>query len=364
MTMSFCEMISTYRDRQVLVTGHTGFKGSWLCSWLLELGAKVSGLALEPDARPNLYETLGLIDQIDSHVCDIRDEQAVSSVFAQTQPEIVFHLAAQSLVPRSYADPIATFATNVLGTAHVLEAARASSSVRAVVVVTTDKVYDNREWAWPYREIDPLGGLDPYSASKAAAEIVAAVYQKNLSRGSIAIATARGGNVIGGGDWSENRIVPDIVKAISANIPIVLRNPQAVRPWQHVLELCEGYIMLGARLFASGQDFAEPWNFGPYNSEQVTVGNLTKMILEIWGRPNHTIEVQNSPFHEAQILRLDIAKALSRLSWRPRLGAHEALIWTTNWYKEYYQQPLNARAATKDQIRRFASLMDLPQCQG
>ena len=246
----FCrELTSTYRDRRVLVTGHTGFKGSWLCSWLLELGAKVAGLALEAESRPNLFEALGLADRMASHICDIRDEAALRGVFQETRPEIVFHLAAQPLVRRSYADPIATFATNVLGTAHVLEAARASSSVRAIVIVTTDKVYDNREWAWPYREIDALGGLDPYSASKAAAEIVTAVYQKNLCRGSIAIATARGGNVIGGGDWSEDRIVPDIVRAISVDAPVVLRNPHAVRPWQHVLELCEAYIELGARLF-------------------------------------------------------------------------------------------------------------------
>jgi CDP-glucose 4,6-dehydratase len=282
-------LISTYRDRRVLVTGHTGFKGSWLCTWLLELGAKLTGLALAPESRPNMLEALGLADRMMSRIADIRDETAVRRVLEESQPEIIFHLAAQPLVRRSYADPLETFATNVLGTAHVLDAARRLGSVRAIVSVTTDKVYDNREWAWPYREIDPLGGLDPYSASKAAAELITAVYQKNLCREKIAIASARGGNVIGGGDWSVDRIVPDIVRAINADAPVVLRNPQAVRPWQHVLEL---------------------------------------------------------------------SKALSRLSWRPRLGVQEALVWTGRWYKAYYDDPQLARAVTEEQIRTFAAMMD------
>src|SRR5829696_1580801 len=311
-------LISTYRNRRILVTGHSGFKGSWLCSWLLELGAKMTGLALAPDTRPNLFEALGIGERMTSHVADIRDETAVRRVLDEGQPEIIFHLAAQPLVRRSYAEPIETFATNVLGTAHVLNAARQLGTVRAIVNVTTDKVYENREWAWPYREIDPLGGLDPYSASKAAAELVTAVYQKNLCRGKIAIATARGGNVIGGGDWSVDRIVPDIVRAIHSDAPIVLRNPLAVRPWQHILELCEGYLELGARLFETGEDFAEAWNFGPHSFEHVTVSGLTSALLNISGRPEHPVKIAGSPLH-------DIAKALSRLSWTPRLGVQEAL---------------------------------------
>jgi CDP-glucose 4,6-dehydratase len=364
MTISSPELISTYRDRRVLVTGHTGFKGGWLCTWLTELGAKVTGLALEADTNPNLFEAIGLTDQVRSYYDDIRDDAAVRRVFNETRPEILFHLAAQSLVRRSNSDPIGTFATNVLGTAHVLDAARECSSVRAIVAVTSDKVYDNREWVWPYREIDPLGGLDPYSASKAAAEIVAAVYQKNLCRDSIAIATARGGNVIGGGDWSVDRIVPDIVRAIIADRPIVLRNPDAVRPWQHVLVLCEGYLELGSRLFESGSAFAEAWNFGPYGSERVTVAELTGAILKIWERPDQPVELQSSSLHEAQILRLDIAKALSRLSWRPRLGVHEALAWTARWYREYYQEPLNVRLLMRDQIRSFTNLLESPRGEG
>lgn len=355
------ELFSIYLGRRVLVTGHTGFKGSWLCKWLLELGAKVAGLALAPDTRPSLFEALGLAHRLDSHIVDIRDEAAVGAVFDKTAPEIVFHLAAQPLVRRSYAEPVVTFATNALGTAHILEAARSNAAVRAIVAVTTDKVYDNREWAWPYREIDPLGGLDPYSASKAAAELITASYQKNLCRGKIAIATARGGNVIGGGDWSDDRIVPDIVRAISANSPIVLRNPQAVRPWQHVLELCEGYLKLSAELFAGGNEYAEAWNFGPSNLTQATVAELTGTILQIWGLPNHPVQVQASPLHEAQILRLDIAKALSRLPWRPRFDVREALAWTARWYREYYADPAKADAVTGEQIRSFTNLMDAPR---
>jgi CDP-glucose 4,6-dehydratase len=356
MTSSF-DLIGIYRNCRVLVTGHTGFKGSWLCEWLLTLGAKISGLALLADTRPNLFEILGLADRIISHNADIRDEVAVRRIFEESRPEIVFHLAAQPLVRRSYADPPATFATNVLGTAHVLDAACTTSSVRAVVAVTTDKVYHSHEGMRPYREIDPLGGLDPYSASKAAAELVAAVYQKNLCRDNTAIATARGGNVIGGGDWSEDRIGPDIVRAISTNSPIILRNPQAIRPWQHVLELCEAYLELGARLFKFGKDFAEPWNFGPYNTEAVTVGELTKMLLDVWGGIDHPIKELHSPLYEAQTLRLDIDKALSRLSWRPRIGIQEAVKWTARWYKDYYRQPLHARAVTEEQIRSFTSLI-------
>lgn len=348
---------SAYRDRRVLVTGHTGFKGSWLCSALIGVGATVSGVALAPETQPNLFDGLRLADAVASHIADIRDLMALRRVFAQVQPDIVFHLAAQPLVRRSYADPLATFATNVLGTAHVLETARATASVRAVVVVTTDKVYKNHDGNRPYRESDPLGGLDPYSASKAAAEVIAEAYQKNLCRGGVAIATARGGNVIGGGDWSEDRIVPDIVRAITKGEPILLRNPDAVRPWQHVLELCEAYLELGARLLESGDAFAECWNFGPFADQVVTVEGLARMIMQIWGCPDHPVQVQPSPLHEAQILRLDISHALQRLSWRPRLGLHRAMQWTASWYKDFYQEPGKARAITANQVRAFSELM-------
>jgi CDP-glucose 4,6-dehydratase len=349
-------LLQTYRGRRVLITGHTGFKGGWLCTWLNQLGAKVTGLALAPPAKPNLFDALNLAKRLDSRIVDIRDGACVRRVVCDAAADIVFHLAAQPIVRTSYAEPIETFATNILGTAHVLEAARATPSVRALVIVTTDKVYENRDWPWSYREIDRLGGLDPYSASKACAELVSAVYQKDLCRGTIAIATARGGNVVGGGDWSVDRIVPDIVRAIVSGKPIVLRNPNAVRPWQHVLQLCEGYLELGAQLLHSGEGFAEAWNFGPQPSDVVTVGALTRAMIEIWGCPAHPVEIQKTTLHDASNLRLDIAKALSRLAWRPRFDVHQTLVWTVRWYQGYYENPLKAYDLTRDQIQSYAEL--------
>jgi CDP-glucose 4,6-dehydratase len=349
-------LLQTYRGRRVLITGHTGFKGGWLSAWLNELDAKVTGLALAPSTQPSLFDSLNLSEHLDSRIVDIRDSNSLRLIVGEVSPDIIFHLAAQPIVRESYADPITTFATNILGTAHVLEAARTTPSVRALVSVTTDKVYENRDWPWAYREIDSLGGLDPYSASKACAELVSAVYQKNLCRGTIAIATARGGNALGGGDWSVDRIVPDIVRAIVGKEPIVLRNPDAVRPWQHVLELCEGYLQLGAELLHSGEGFAEAWNFGPHLSETVTVAALTRAILEFWGCPAHPVEVEASKLREAHILHLDVAKVLSRLAWRPRLNMRQALLWTVRWYQGYYDNPLKAYDLTRDQIRRYDEL--------
>jgi CDP-glucose 4,6-dehydratase len=351
------DLAKIYRGRRVLVTGHTGFKGGWLCAWLLDLGADVTGIALPPRDELNLFDALGLAGRMKSLIGDIRDAALVQSIFEQAQPEVIFHLAAQSLVGRSYAEPIETFATNVLGTAHVLHAARATSSVRAVVNVTTDKVYQNREWHWPYREIDALGGLDPYSASKACAELVTTVYQKNLCREDrpVEIATARGGNVIGGGDWAADRIVPDIVRAVVGGQPIVLRNPSAVRPWQHVLELCEAYLELGAQLLNSERLFAEAWNFGPRSANEIAVSELTRAMLNAWRRPSHPIEVRGSPLRESQVLRLDISKSISRLDWRPRLDIAEALEMTARWYIAYYDNKRNAQMLTLEQIRKFTA---------
>jgi CDP-glucose 4,6-dehydratase len=259
-TSAELDFSSTYKGLRVLVTGHTGFKGAWLSTWLLKLGAEVTGISLDPSARPNLFDALGLSKRIASLIVDVRSQHELRAAVAEASPAIVLHLAAQSLVRQSYADPIETFATNVLGTANLLEACRGVDGIRAVVCVTTDKVYLNREWDWPYRENDRLGGLDPYSASKACAEHVAYVYQRNLTkdRPNLKIATARGGNVVGGGDWSVDRIVPDIVRSLTAGEPIQLRNPTAVRPWQHVLELCEGYLELGARLAVPARRWMKP----------------------------------------------------------------------------------------------------------
>jgi CDP-glucose 4,6-dehydratase len=351
-----------YRGKRVLVTGHTGFKGAWLSSWLIALGAEVSGLSLSPEASPNLFEALGLGARMQSRIVDIREPAAVADAIAELQPEIVLHLAAQALVRRSYADPLATFATNVLGTAHVMQACLATDSVRAVVCVTTDKVYDNREWPWPYRENDQLGGLDPYSASKAAAELVAHVYQRNLApkQARPLIATARGGNVVGGGDWSEDRIVPDIVRALSSGQPIALRNPKAVRPWQHVLELCEGYLELGARLAAGEAGIDEAWNFGPRSSNEVEVARLVEATLHVWGRPDWPVTVGSSPLHEAQLLRLDISKAVARLGWKPRLDIAQTLQWTAEWYQTFYAATTTPWDLTCRQIQDFETLRAAP----
>jgi CDP-glucose 4,6-dehydratase len=329
------DFAAIYRGRRVVLTGHTGFKGSWLALWLNRLGAHVTGIALPPASQPNLFEAIDVSGLVESHLVDIRDAAKVSAIVKAAQPEIVFHLAAQPLVRRSYADPLETFSTNIMGTAHVLEACRASGSVRAFVSVTTDKVYESQEWPWPYRESDRLGGADPYSASKACAELVTAVYRDNVFRKdpAIAVATARGGNVLGGGDWSEDRIVPDVVRSITSGRPIVLRNPAAVRPWQHVLELCEGYLELGARLSRSGFDFAEAWNFGPQGQDDAPVLALAKQFLATMGKPEHPIEIQGEPLKETQLLRLDISKALSRLDWRPRLTTRETLEWSAEWYR-------------------------------
>jgi CDP-glucose 4,6-dehydratase len=352
------DFATAYRGRRVLVTGHTGFKGSWLCVWLLSLGAEVHGVALAPATDPNLFEALGLAERMRSSLVDIRNGSALRQIFDQTQPAIVFHLAAQPLVRKSYDDPISTFETNVLGTANLLEACRASNSVEAVVCVTTDKVYINKEWPWPYRENDQLGGLDPYSASKACAELVAYVYQRNLKRAGrpVRIATARGGNVIGGGDWSDDRIVPDIIRALTGQQTIILRNPSAVRPWQHVLELCEGYLELAARLMNGEQGIDDAWNFGPYASNTVTVQRLVDAMLSVWETPNHPIEVKVSTLHEAQVLRLDISKALYRLKWRPRLDIADTLSWTAEWYKAYYRTPARSWEKTIEQLRKFDGL--------
>lgn len=349
-----------YRDKTVLVTGHTGFKGAWLCCYLQRLGAKVAGLALPPVGGMNLYDLLKLDDSLHSDIVDIREAETLARVLGEARPEIVFHLAAQPLVRRSYADPIETFATNILGTAHLMEACRTTPSVRAVVVVTTDKVYDNREWPWPYRETDPLGGLDPYSASKACAELVTAVYQKNIFQAErrIRVATARGGNVIGGGDWSEDRLVPDIVRAVGADLPITLRNPSAVRPWQHVLELCRGYLELGARLQEDDAGFEEAWNFGPWPGEELPVIDLARALLVALDRPDHALQVLPSPLHEAQLLQLDISKTVSRLGWRPRLRVAEALSWTASWYGAVHRDASCAREVTLRQIDDFEARVD------
>ncbi|WP_243439160.1 CDP-glucose 4,6-dehydratase [Fundidesulfovibrio soli] len=323
-----------YRGRRVLVTGHTGFKGSWLSLWLSHLEADTAGLALAPEEGAH-FSSLCL--QMRSVIGDIRDMDALAGVFAAARPEIVFHLAAQPLVRRSYRQPVDTFDVNVMGTVNVLEACRACPDVRAVVVVTSDKCYANNEWVWGYRENDRLGGKDPYSASKACAELVAASYRDAFFHsGGPLLATVRGGNVIGGGDWSEDRLIPDLVRAVGAGASLEVRNPLARRPWQHVLDCLGGYLCLGAKLLDERKDFAQAWNFGPDAAKAVTVGELLDRIASIW--PAVRWHVAESPeLREAQALSIDSAKARALLKWEPVWSLETALARTGQWYKAFME---------------------------
>jgi CDP-glucose 4,6-dehydratase len=349
-------LLSFYRGKRVLVTGHTGFKGGWLASWLKSLGAEVTGVALAPETTPSLYELAGVGAGMTSEIADIRDRQRIAQIVSAADPEVVFHLAAQPLVRRSYADPIATYETNVVGTANVLDALRRSGSVRSIVVVTSDKCYENKEWEWGYRENDPLGGHDPYSSSKACTEIVAAAFRSSYFAGSlptVGLATARAGNVIGGGDWSEDRIVPDIVRSISSDQPVVLRNPDAYRPWQHVLEPLYGYLLLGSRLWSEPERFAGAWNFGPTDDDTTTVGALASRIVEHWGRGQIEIRRPPNAVHEANALRLDSRKAMAQLGWYPVLQFDELIEMTVAWYETVLNNPTEAPSITQQQIADF-----------
>lgn len=325
-----------YRGRRVLLTGHTGFKGSWLALWLHELGAEVTGVSLPPASTPNHWDVLGL--PIAERRLDIRDADALTTIVNKTQPEIVFHLAAQALVRRSYLEPIETWSTNVMGTVNVLEACRQAPSVRAIVVVTSDKCYENREWPWGYRENDPLGGLDPYSASKAATELVAASYRAAFfdAAASPLLATARAGNVIGGGDWSEDRLVPDLVRALERNQPLEIRSPQATRPWQHVLESASGYLLLGQRLLMGESAYAEAWNFGPETAGNRTVVEVLDKLARYWPNLRWQLTDQPQP-HEATLLYLDSSKARSKLAWQPVWNIDTALEKTAEWYRAWLE---------------------------
>lgn len=325
-----------WNGKKVLITGHTGFKGSWLAFWLKSLGARVGGFALAPDGEPNLFENLKIESEIESVIGDIRDLPNVEKTLRDFAPEIVFHLAAQSLVRRSYREPAETYATNVIGTVNVLEAVRKTHSVKAVVVVTTDKVYENRERLRAYREHDRLGGFDPYSNSKACAELATAAYRDSFfGENDCLIATARAGNVIGGGDWSEDRLLPDVFRSLVFGEKLVIRHPSAIRPWQHVLEPLEGYLQLAEKLYRGEKDFAGAWNFGPSEEDAKPVGWILEKIREIWKTDvNWEIAGAGQP-HEAGILKLDSAKARSELGWRPKLSLDEAVEMTADWYRGF-----------------------------
>ncbi|MSP92707.1 MAG: CDP-glucose 4,6-dehydratase [Myxococcales bacterium] len=355
-----------WHGKRVLVTGHTGFKGAWLSLWLARLGADVTGFALDPPTTPSLWQAADLGDLVRDLRGDVRDPAALDLAFRQARPEVVLHLAAQALVRASYSDPVGTFATNVMGTVHLLDAVRRSAAVRAVVVVTSDKCYENRETGQPYRESDSLGGRDPYSASKACAEIATAAWRRSFSAaGRSAIASVRAGNVIGGGDWATDRLVPDLLAGFAAGRPAQVRNPRSVRPWQHVLDPLAGYLTLAQRLGgARPQDddpanWAQAWNFGPDPAACAPVGELARRLANLWGA-DAVLDVAAVPDGppEAHRLHLDATLARERLGWRPRLALDAALSWTVDWHRSWTRAPAAARTACEDQIAAFEALAD------
>jgi CDP-glucose 4,6-dehydratase len=323
-----------WRGRRVLVTGHTGFKGGWLALMLHRLGAKVVGFALPPDAPEGVFVAARVAGHIRSITGDVTDLNALRAAVEEAAPEVIVHLAAQALVLPSFEAPVATYATNVLGTAHVLEAARLAKGLRSVLVVTSDKVYENREWLWGYREEDTLGGRDPYSSSKACAELITRAYRDSfLGPAGVRVATARAGNVIGGGDWAKNRIVPDFVRATRDGQPLLVRNPQSTRPWQHVLEPLEGYLLLLERLSGTSDQEAGPWNFGPLPDAVQPVSQLVQDLVSCWGADASWHHEELAQPHEASLLTLDATKARVRLRWRSPLSYASGVRWTVDWYK-------------------------------
>lgn len=346
-----------YNGRRVFITGHTGFKGSWLTACLARFGAHITGYALEPPTEPNHFELLDL--DIDSIIADIRDKAAMREALGKARPEIVFHLAAQPLVRSSYLNPAETFESNVMGTVNILEACRNCPSVRAAVIVTSDKCYENREWARGYREKDRLGGYDPYSCSKACAELVTGSFRNSFfpvagfgKEHRVLVASARAGNVIGGGDWGVDRLVPDIVRSAVSGTPAVIRNPGSVRPWQHVLDLLCGYLMLGRRLLEGRPEFADAWNFGPGSQGPLSVLDVVRRIRKHWDAVSYDCDEDGDNPHETNVLVLDSSKAERILEWRPALDIHGSLEKTVDWYRSFYDR---GRVITHDQIRQHFS---------
>ncbi len=326
--------------KRVFVTGHTGFKGSWLSLWLQQLGAEVTGYALSPPTNPSLFDVANVASGMTSVIGDVRDAESLTRCMKMAKPDIVIHMAAQALVRSSYDNPVETYATNVMGSVHMLEAVRQTASVRAVVNVTSDKCYENNEWLWGYREIESMGGYDPYSSSKGCAELITSAYRnsffnhENYSEHGVALASVRAGNVIGGGDWAMDRLIPDVMRAIQAGQSVKIRNPHAIRPWQHVLEPLSGYLLLAEKLYAGGTGFAEGWNFGANDEDAKPVQWIVEQLTSRWGEgASWELDINPQP-HEAQYLKLDCSKAKARLGWEPRWSLDECLLNITNWHKD------------------------------
>ena len=350
-----------WNGKRVLLTGHTGFKGSWLSLWLQSMGAQVVGYALAPPTNPSLFEVAKVSQGMTSIIGDIRNLAQLLAVFAEHQPEVVIHMAAQPLVRYSYQNPVETYSTNVMGTVHLLEAVRNTPGVKAVVNVTTDKCYENKEWIWGYRENEPMGGFDPYSNSKGCAELVSAAYRSsffnasNYAQHGVALATVRAGNVIGGGDWAQDRLIPDILAAFEQGKQVDIRNPHAIRPWQHVMEPLRGYLTLAEHLFEQGPNFAEGWNFGPNDEDVKPVGWIVAQMAALWGNDAHwQIDTGEHP-HEANYLKLDISKARSRLNWHPALRLNDALALIIDWARQR-QAGADMRAVSLTQLQAYQAL--------
>ncbi len=344
-----------WQGKRVFITGHTGFKGSWLSLWLQQLGVQVKGYALPAPTNPSVFDLCDVASGMESEIADIRDLEQIKGSMASFAPDILIHMAAQPLVRHSYVDPVETYQTNVLGTVNVLEAARAVDDLKVIINITTDKCYQNNEWEWGYRENDPMGGDDPYSSSKGCAELVSAAYKKSffdLAKKPKRIATVRAGNVIGGGDWAEDRLIPDILKSFEKAESVKLRNPHAIRPWQHVLEPLSGYLMLAEQLWNAGDDYLSAWNFGPHPDSMVPVGLIAESMASQWGGGAKVeMDAGHHP-HEASILKLDISRALSHLGWAPKLSLQQALGLIIEWHKAYIENR-DMREITLQQIKVF-----------
>lgn len=351
-----------WKGKRVFLTGHTGFKGSWLSLWLQSLGAEATGYALPPPTDPSLFELAHVSSGMTSVMGDVRDFEFLKRVIGEKNPEIVIHMAAQSVVRYSYDNPIETYSTNVMGTVNLLEAIRQLQLPCVVVNVTSDKCYENKNWEWGYREIEPLGGHDPYSNSKACSELVTAAFRESYFHGHdctqprVMLASSRAGNVIGGGDWTENQLVPDIMRAFIKGNPVRIRNPHAVRPWQFVLEPLRGYLMLAEHMWNDGSEFAEGWNFGPHEEDAKPVSWIVQNISALWGENARWDMDQGIHPHEAQILKLDISKARSKLGWVPKLHLSSALEWVVEWYKSYWGDK-DLLEVTLAQIARYQKLL-------
>ncbi|SNR69880.1 CDP-glucose 4,6-dehydratase [Hymenobacter mucosus] len=356
------DLKAVYQGKKVFLTGHTGFKGAWLLQWLHMLGAQVKGYALAPEQEEDLYNLIQGDTLCESVIADLRDREKLEAEIVAFQPDFIFHLAAQPLVRLSYEIPADTFAINAIGTAYVLDAVRQLEKPCTIVLITTDKVYENKEWVYPYRETDRLGGYDPYSASKACAELVINSYVQSFFNPAAyeqhrkGIAVGRAGNVIGGGDWAKDRIIPDIVRALRNDVPVTVRNPKAVRPWQHVLEPISGYLLLGAKLANEPKQYGGAWNFGPQAEDNKTVGEVVETAIAVWGSGSYESSILANQPHEAGLLKLDISKATSQLHWVPKYKSEEAIQETINWYKIFCAESSQILEYTIKTIQRYSTI--------